>query len=315
MVRRMVLVVVVAVSATLAGLAVYTDAAVRQAEAAYPPVGAFVTVDGLRLHYLDRGAGPPVALVHGSDGVLQDYTTTILDAVAHDYRAIAVDRPGHGHSERPPGEPLTLAEGARLLHALLRVLGVERPLLVGHSYGGAVALRYALDYPDDLAGLVLLAPAAYPSRGLPHPRVVLPGIPLLGPLYLHMLLVPLEYRAAPAPDPAAPPGAAPVPAYQEVARALGARPGQYAAYADEIRRVSDGLAAQAPRYGEIAAPVVMLAGAADLATPLDRHAQPLHAALPNARLVVLPDTGHWVHHAHPEVTLAAIREAWEVARR
>ena len=314
MVRGIVRAVVVAVGAVLAGLAVYTDAAVRQAEAAYPPAGAFVTVEGLRLHYLEHGAGSPVVLVHGSDGILQDYATTIFDAVARDHRALAADRPGHGYSERPAGEPLTLEVGARLLHGLVRALGVERPVLVGHSYGGAVALRYALDYPDETAGLVLLAPAAYPLRGLPHPRVALPGVPLLGPLYLHTLMVPLERLAAPAPDAAAPLGAAPIPAYQRVASALGARPDQYAAYADEIRRVSDSLAQQAPRYGEIAAPVVILAGAADQATPPDRHAQPLHAALPHSRLIMLPDTGHWVHHAHPDAALAAIQEVWEAVR-
>lgn len=289
-------------------LALYSAAAVRQAEATYPPIGTFVQADGMRLHVLSRGQGPAVVLVHGSDGVLQDFTTTVFDAVAADYQAVAVDRPGHGYSARPAGEPLTLALNARLLHAALVALGIERPVLVGHSYGAAVALQYAADHPDAVAGLVLLAPAAYPRERPPATRVLLPAVPILGGVFLHTLLVPLEAWGAPAPAADVAAGRAPTPAYQVVARALGARPGQFAAYAEEMRRVDDDLRALVPRYGAVAVPVVIVAGAADAATPLAAQAEPLARALPAARLVVLPETGHWVHHAQPAAALAAIRE-------
>ncbi len=290
-------------------LALYSAAAVRQAEATYPPIGTFVQADGMRLHVLSRGQGPAVVLVHGSDGVLQDFTTTVFDAVAADYQAVAVDRPGHGYSQRPAGEPLTLALNARLLHAALTALGVARPVLVGHSYGAAVALQYAADHPDTVAGLVLLAPAAYPREGSPPAaRVLLPAVPILGGVFLHTLLVPLEAWGAPAAAADVAAGRAPTPAYQAVARALGARPSQFAAYAEEMRRVDDDLRALGPRYGTLAVPVVVVAGAADAATPLAGQAAPLARALPAARLVVLPETGHWVHHAQPAAALAAIRE-------
>lgn len=328
--RAVLVALVAALCGALAAGAAYTVVAVRQAEAAYPPVGAFVAADGGRLHYVDAGAGPPVVLIHGSDGVLQDFTISLLPALARERRALAFDRPGHGYSERPPDAPLTLEVNARLLHAAVRALGVERPLLVGHSYGGAVALRYALDYPDDVAGVVTLGGAAFPSGGLPHPRVALPGLPLVGPLYLHAVRLPLE-RLAAAEDPArpagplaeevgaererpagaAPPGGvdAPSPAYAAVLRALGARPAQGAAQAEEMRAVDADLAAQAPRYPTLRVPLTIVAGGADRIVEPERHAVPLQQAVPDARLVVLPDAGHWLHHTHPAAVLAAIRVA------
>jgi len=159
-------------AATLAGLSLYSDRAVRRAEARHPPVGLFVSVDGARLHFLKRGSGRPVVLLHASDLTLQDFTLSIFDQVAAAYQAIAFDRPGYGSSERPAGCPLTLALSARLIRDALQALGVERPILVGHSGGGSVALRYALDYPDEIAGLVFARPQCV-RRGVERPRDVL----------------------------------------------------------------------------------------------------------------------------------------------
>jgi pimeloyl-ACP methyl ester carboxylesterase len=326
---RVALGLVAALCGALAAGAAYTVVAVRQAEAAYPPVGAFVAVEGVRLHYVEAGVGPPVVLVHGADGVLQDYTTSIFAAVAREGRALAFDRPGHGYSGRPPDAPLTVGLNARLLHAALDALGVERPLLVGHSYGGAVALRYALDYPDDVAGVVTLGGAAYPGGGLPHPRVAVPGLPIVGPLYLRALLVPLDRLAGAAePEravataaegagtegerPAGPDAVgradAMLPTYAVVGRALGARPDQFAAYAEEMRAVNADLAAQASHYPTLRVPLTIVAGGADRVVAAERHAVPLQQAVPGARLIMLPDAGHWLHHTHPAAVLDAIRE-------
>jgi pimeloyl-ACP methyl ester carboxylesterase len=313
--RRAVVALLALLGVGLLAGGAYSAGAVWQAEAAYPPVGAFVAAEGVRLHYLAASAGPPVVLVHGSDGVLQDFTTSIFAAVAREHRALAVDRPGHGYSERPADAPLTLGLNARLLHAALGALGVERPVLVGHSYGGAVVLQYALDFPDAVAGVVTLAGAAYPGGGLPHPRVVVPALPLVGPLYLHALLVPLDRLAARVETAgtadAATGGAADAlpPAYAAPARALGARPAQFAAYAEEMRAVNADLAALAPRYPTLRVPLVVVAGGADRFAPPERHAEPLRQAVPGARLILLPDAGHWLHHTHAAAVLAAIRQA------
>lgn len=181
---------VVALVALLVRLKIYSDSEICRSASEFPPVGQFVTVEGVRLHYLSKGTGKPVILIHGSDGVLQDFTLTIFDKLAKNYHAIAFDRPGHGYSQRPMNEPLTLATNARLIHGALKQLGVKKAVLVGHSYGGSVALKYTLEYPDDVAGVVLIAPAAYPL-GIQNLLLYLPDIPLIGPLVLQTFLVPV----------------------------------------------------------------------------------------------------------------------------
>ncbi len=292
---------------TLAGLKFYSKRVVRRAEARHPPAGRFVAAAGTRLHYLRRGSRQPVVLLHASGLALEDFTLSIFDHVAAADQAIAFDRPGYGYSERPGGEPLTLALNARLIHDALRSLGIAQPILVGHSSGASVALRYALDYPDAAAGLVLLAPSAY-AEGLSVPAMFsIPDIPVLGTLFLHTLLAPLAWAATPMFvaglfEPNTPPTA-----YAETMRTFTVRAGQFRAWADELTRLGAGLREQSQRYGEIRVPVVIVAGAADRVDPPEAQAYPLHRAIPQSQLVVLKETGHAVHHAHPDAALEAIR--------
>ena len=123
-------------------------------------ISKYVIVENTRLHFLIQGAGRPVVLIHGNPGSCQDWTR-LYSSLAARYQAIAFDRPGHGQSERPDREDATVEVQARMLHAALQELGVERPILVGHSWGSALALVYALEFPNDLVGLVLLATAVY----------------------------------------------------------------------------------------------------------------------------------------------------------
>jgi pimeloyl-ACP methyl ester carboxylesterase len=290
-----------------------SEQAILQTEAKYPPLGRFLTVYGVPLHYLERGAGAPVVLIHGSGGVLQDFSMSILDRVAAQYRAVVFDRPGHGYSGRPADQPLTLDTNALLIHGAVRQLELEKPLMVGHAFGASVALQYALKYPDDIAALVLLSPSAYAQGASVHPLFRLPTIPLLGPLVLNTLLVPLADRVArPLNERAFHPDPLPD-EYHAVMLGLSARPEQFRAFAEENRLAGEGLAAISPRYGEIRPPVVIVAGDSDLQTPLESQARPLHAALPGSVLIELPGTGHEVHHKHPQVVMNAIAQAWELA--
>src|SRR5438309_9237828 len=120
----------------------------------------FVTVDGARLHFVIKGAGRPVVLIHGNPGSCQDWSR-LYGPISSHYCAFAFDRPGHGHSDRPNHRDVTVEVQAQLLSAALAQFHVERPILVGHSWGAALALTYALGHPRDVSGLVLLAPAVY----------------------------------------------------------------------------------------------------------------------------------------------------------
>ena len=157
----------IAILAVLITLKFVTDRLVRRAEARYPPQGAFVTVEGVRLHYVSRGNGQPVVLIHGDGGSVYDWTMSILDRVAQDHRAIAFDRPGFGYSERPPDGASPFVQ-ARLIHWAVEALGLKAPIVVGHSRGGNVALAYALTYPADVAGVVTLAAAPHGGQVALH---------------------------------------------------------------------------------------------------------------------------------------------------
>ena len=284
----------------------------RRAELACPPIGQFVSVESVPLHYVRRGSGRPVVLLHGSDGFLQDYTLTVMDRIAAGADAIAFDRPGHGYSELPPGASATAPVQARLIHGALRKLGVERPILVGHSWSGLLLLYYAWKYPDDVSGLVLLAPWIYPGRlGEPFLRFVSqPWISIvLYPLFvpikrfvIHQYLV-QGFHPASVPE-----------TYSLQAETLWLRtPRQLAATARENSGNRRALRGFSPDLVSSAIPVVVVVGDQDRVTPPDRQARRLKEELPQARLTVLLGTGHELAHSVPDAVIDAIADCAALA--
>src|ERR1700680_659835 len=137
------------------------------AEVDHRPVYDFISVDGMRLHYFERGTGTPVVLLHGNGSMIGDFLSTgITERIAAGHRVIAFDRPGFGYSERPRGRRWGPSEQARLLLRAFALLGIERPIVVGHSWGALVALALALEGSEKVAGLVLLSGYYYP---IPRP--------------------------------------------------------------------------------------------------------------------------------------------------
>src|SRR4051794_18847299 len=144
-----------------------TRRAVKAAEAAETrrSPGRFVEVDGLRVHYIARGKGRPVVLIHGNGTMAEDFVICgLVDQLAKRYRVIAIDRPGFGHTERPRHRIWTASAQARLVRRVLERLNVERPVIVGHSWGNIVSLALATQAPDELQGLLLLSGYYYPTR-------------------------------------------------------------------------------------------------------------------------------------------------------
>ena len=121
----------------LAAAKLYTVWSVRRAEKNYPPIGQFLNVNGVRMHYVRKGQGHPLVLIHGSFGSLYYFTHSIFDAASREYDAIAFDQPGYGYSERPPGSNMTLKDHAAYLREALKQLGIENPVLAAHSWGSA----------------------------------------------------------------------------------------------------------------------------------------------------------------------------------
>ena len=143
------LTLVLIIALIVAGLAWFAANTTRKVEAAVPACGQFVEIDGQRLHYIDTGGtGPVIVMIHGLGGTLWHYRYALVAKLSGEFRIIAVDRPGSGYSTRPDDAPAKLSAQADTLAKFIRTLGLKRPLLVGHSLGGALSLAIALDHPD-----------------------------------------------------------------------------------------------------------------------------------------------------------------------
>lgn len=265
----------------------------------------FVTVDDARLHFVIKGAGRPVVLIHGNPGSCQDWVRLYGPLSSH-YCGFAFDRPGHGHSDRPNHRPITVDVQAQMLHTALKELNVEQPILVGHSWGGAFALAYALEFQDDVTGLVLLAPAAYESDDGVSFLTKLPAWPVVGDV-VNWLFTPLlgawivreDLQKAFAPDP--------VPKhYLRHVLSEWTRPRKVKWYSVDDALLNSSLPKFTPRYSDIRVPVVIVTGDSDLIVPAKENAHRLYEALPHAELVVLEKTGHQIPFTRPDAVVAAI---------
>jgi pimeloyl-ACP methyl ester carboxylesterase len=265
----------------------------------------FVTVDDARLHFVIKGSGRPVVLIHGNPGSCQDWSR-LYGPLASRYCGFAFDRPGHGHSERPNHRPITVDVQAQLLHTALKELNVEQPILVGHSWGGALALAYAVEFPDEAAGLVLLAPAAYESDDGVSFLTKLPALPYVGDL-INFLFTPLlgasvvreDVQKAFAPDP--------VPKnYLRHVLTEWTRPKKVKWYSVDDALLNESLPKFTPLYSDIRVPVVIVTGDSDMIVPAQENSHRLYEALPHAELVVLEKTGHQIPFTRPDAVVDAI---------
>ncbi len=281
-----------------------------RAQAEYPPLGQFVTVGGARLHVLQVGTGPDIVLIHGASGNIRDFTMDLAGRLSDRYRVTVVDRPGLGHSDRLDRDGATIFEQADVLVRAVGQLGVERPLVLGHSYGGAVALAWATRHPEATAGLILLAAASNPWEGplstyyrvLSHPLGQALAVPVLTAWVPdHVVTDTIASVFAPQPTPEG---------YSDYIgagltlqrRALRENALQRASILPEVR-------AMVPDYAQIDMPVEILHGDADTTVWASIHSEPLARQIAGANLVILSGVGHSPHFAEPETVVAAIDRA------
>ncbi len=314
--------VVIAV-ATVAALAVFTQVGASRIERANPPTGRFVAVDGGRIHLVELGAAnaPPVVLLHGAGTNLNDMRLALGERLAATHRVILIDRPGHGWSDRPGGAAdASPVRQAMFVHQALDQIGVTHPILVAHSWSGALATAYALACPDGIAGLVLLAPLTRPwvNNVAWHDSFVkaviaegtrAAALPLFGSLVASTLSLPLgKVLMWPSVQSAFAPQAPPPDYLARTEAELLLRPSAFTANAQDIERLDANIAAQAQDYRLIEAPTVIVTGDRDATLSPQTHAEAIAAAMPLAKLVTLPGVGHMVHFAAPERIVEAIAD-------
>jgi pimeloyl-ACP methyl ester carboxylesterase len=271
-----------------------------------------VVVDGMMLSYVSAGSGRPVVLIHGNPGSYQDYTLAVIERLSQSYHVVAFDRPGHGYSERHDSVQTTVQVQARIIRDALQKLAIEKPVLVGHSWGGSLVLAAAVDHGNNFTGIVLLAPAAYPSMRIEWWSLV-PHVPLIGKFVVNKL-TPFLGRAFVrkslklAYDPQDVQNE-----YAEQAAEMWMRPDHIRACAYDERTLRASLKVLSQRYRDIEMPVVIVTGSADRLLDPNEHAYRLQKTIRNSKLIVLPDTGHQLPQTRPDAVISAIDQVWATA--
>lgn len=306
----------VAAAATAAAVgALWVRHRARKAEGDNPPAGRFVEVDGVPLHYVDKGDGPAVVLLHGNAVLLQDFVASgLIDRLSERHRVIAFDRPGYGHSGRPRDRLWTPQTQGAVIQQALRQIGVQRPVVLGHSWGTLVALNMALGDAADVRGLVLVSGYYYPSARADVALAAPAALPILGDV-LRYTVSPLSGRLLFKRTVQAMFAPAPIPDdfFESVAREMVLRPVQIRAEAEDAAFMIPAAAQLGAHYSGLKTPLSIFAGADDKVVDPKAHSVRLHRAIPGSTLLVAPGAGHMVHYAIPAEIADAIQRMSEGA--
>ncbi|WP_442578218.1 alpha/beta fold hydrolase [Mesorhizobium sp. ASY16-5R] len=286
-----------------------------EAERQVPARGRFVSVDGNRLHYVEAGQGRPILFLHGLGGQLHHFRHTLFTRLASDFRLIALDRPGSGYSVRVNGASGKLGEQAAVVAGFIDELGLEKPLVVGHSLGGGVALALALDHPDKVAGLALLSPVTHQQTAAPPQFAALSIRSRLKlKLLAHTTAIPMALKRAPQTLAFVfGPQAAPKDYIVGGGGILGLRPSHFEATVIDFVALEREVGRYEARLEELDMPVGVLFGTADQVIRHEDHALPLAGRIRNFELELLEGVGHMPQFASPGRVEAFVRRMAEKA--
>jgi pimeloyl-ACP methyl ester carboxylesterase len=294
-------------AAALGAAALYNRRQTQDAERRYEPIGRFVTVDGVRLHYVERGEGEPIVLIHGNGTMIQDFTVSgLVDRLAERHRVIVIDRPGYGYSARPR-QLWTPRAHAKLFRKALEQLGIAKATVYGHSWGTLVAVALALEAPSLVRGLVLGSGYYYPTLRADTFLLSPPAIPVIGdalrytisPIIAQAMLPGIIKRVFQ-------PAAVPERFDRLFPKALTLRPLQLRAAAEDAALMTPSVMELERHYGELTIPVTIITGADDQIVDVGRQSARLHRDLPGSEFISIPGLGHMIHHLDPDAVANAV---------
>ena len=305
-----ILIALGAIAVVGGALAFWTLYITRKIDAALPATGQWVDVSGGRIHYVEMGPkdakGPAIVMIHGIMAQLRHFSYGFAERMAVDHRVILLDRPGWGHSTISGKRPAIGAQADMIAEALAK-LGVEKPLIVGHSMGGAVSLALAIRHPEAARGLALIAPLTQPIDKIVDTFASLLVPQRIAPIIAWTLSVPIGIRGgatkaaqAFSPDPV------PADFGLKGGGMLALKPASFQSGVFEIASGPAEMTAQAARYGEIAIPVAILYGNGDYLLEPDLHGDKTAAAIPGAKLTRI-EGGHMLQVCHADATEAWLR--------
>jgi pimeloyl-ACP methyl ester carboxylesterase len=304
------LIVVAVVVASLMALVIFTAITARRVEKSLPPRGQFIEVAGAQIHYLDKGSGPPIVILHGLGGQMGNFTYALLERLTDEFRVILMDRPGSGYSTRARGATGRLTEQAATVVEFIRKLRLERPLLVGHSLGGAIALGVALDFPDSVKGVALIAPLTHVEKTAPAPfRALDIKSDMLRRLVAWTVATPIGIRRGKAIlDAIFSPEAAPADFPTRAGGILGLRPQSFYNTSKDMRAVNLDLGAMVERYSSLQVPVRILYGTSDEVLSHQVHGEAMKSKSSMVSLELVKG-GHMLPISAPDLTAKFIKAA------
>lgn len=285
-----------------------------QAERAVPASGAFLQLGRHNIHYVDQGQGRPILFIHGLGAQLHHFRHPLFPKLA-DFRCVALDRPGSGYSSRPASFSGSLVEQAELVAHFIEKLGLERPLVVGHSLGGAVALALAENHPETVSGLVLLSPLTHLEEELrPEFRALYIKSSLKRRLIAETIAIPTSLKYAPQTLAFLfSPQAAPKDYGTSGGGFAGLRPSHFYASSADMVAIERDLGAIETRYGELDLPVAVMFGTSDRVLDYRLHGEPLADRIKGVELDLVEGLGHMPQFVEPQRVAAMIRRVAERA--
>jgi len=301
---------VAAATGLLAATAVVNRQLAQKAQRDNPPKGQFIEVDGVHLHYVERGTGRPLVLFHGNGSMIQDFESSgLIDLAAKNYRVIVFDRPGFGHSSRPRNVMWTPEAQAELFANALERLNVRQAIVLGHSWGASVAVALATRRPALVEALELASGYYFPTVRADVLALSGPAIPGLGDIVsftispmLSRLMWPAMLRKMFGP------GSVPE-KFAGFPKEMAVRPSQIRAGAAETAMMIPAAFSSAKTYDDLKIPTIIIAGEDDRIIDIDEQSARLHDEVKQSKMHRIVGVGHMVQQSATGDLMEAINEA------